>query len=106
MRRKTSPHPLAPRGASRPLRPAAVAFVFKGLPTVACLAALGCSTPTLEVIAADPVTTKAVSAPAPAPSASATPYIEPDPHDIDGDIAVVMPAPVPSAKKVAPKPHP
>lgn len=117
MRRKTPPTPLAARhaptrGAARALDPARVAPL---LPTAASIAlaltSLACSTPTLEVIA-DPAT-KSVTAPAPAPSpapspsASQTPFVEPEPHELDGDIAVVKPVvkptPVPATTKPRPK---
>jgi hypothetical protein len=72
------------------------------LPTAAALAVLlaGCSTPTFETVAADPVTTKkSAPLPAPAPSPSAKPYIEPEPGDVDGEMPYVKPTPVPSGKK-------
>jgi hypothetical protein len=110
MRRKTSASVLARReGEQRSLRPARVQSLF--LPTAAsiavALASMACSTPTLDVIAADPAN-KAMSAPppapAPSPSPSVAPYIEPDPHDIDGDVAFVKP--VASPKKTPAKAHP
>ncbi len=107
MRRKLSPLVLARRqGDPRSLTPARAGSL---LPTAAAIAiavaSIGCSAPTLDVIAADPAT-KPASAPAPSPAPSPTPYLEPDPHDIDGDVAYVKPAPVASTKKVVSKPHP
>ncbi|MBI2389736.1 MAG: hypothetical protein HYV09_09080 [Deltaproteobacteria bacterium] len=99
MRRKTSPSPIL-RGSSRPLRPAHATSV---LPTAAAialaLAELGCSTKTVDAIAADPqVVAKPVKAtPAPSASPALTPYLPPDPHDVDGEVAFVKPAPSTSA---------
>ncbi len=102
MRRKMSPSALARHSRSRPLAPARTASF---LPTAASLAlALGCSTPSLDGIVADPATTKsaqqAVSA-AP-PIASSSGYIEPEPYDVDGEVTYVKPA----SKKPVSKPKP
>jgi len=92
MRRKVGQHFVGGSGA-RALSPARFA---SWLPTAASIAVAlaGCSTPTLEVIAADPATKK-MSAPAPAPSPSVAPsasvFIEPDPGDVDGEIPYVKP---------------
>jgi len=99
MRRKLPARALARPSCARPLRPVLTASV---LPTAAALAVLlaGCSTPTFETVAADPVTAKKTAPlPAPTPSASVTPYIEPEPGDVDGEMPYVKPTPVPSGKK-------
>jgi hypothetical protein len=101
MRRKTSPIALARRsGPPRALRPALMASL---LPTAASIAmALGCSTPTLDAIVADPATrslnTAAPTASA-APSPSPSPYIDPMPYDLEGLAPTVKVPPAPSKKK-------
>lgn len=94
MRRKSPPASL-PRhqGAVRALRPVTTASAI-----AIALGSVACSTPTLDVIAADP-TTKSAIAPVPAASASTAPYLEPEPHEVEGKIADVKPPPVPSGKK-------
>jgi len=51
----------------------------------------------MDLIVADPVSGKPATV-APSAAPSATPYLDPDPHDLDGDVAYVKPAPAPSAK--------
>jgi len=106
MRRKTSPAVFArPSGPPRPLRPARMASF---LPTAASIAlALGCSTPTLDTIVADPVRTGNTPAPTVSPAPSASPYIDPEPYELEGKIANVKPVPVaPAPKKAATKTKP
>jgi len=73
------------------------------LPTAASLAmALGCSTPTLEGIVADPAThTVTTPAPTASPAPSPSPYIEPEPYDLEGKMPAVKPVP-PAVKKAKP----
>lgn len=111
MRRKPIPSPLERPSRVRPLVPA------KGtsrLPTAAALAvalaAFGCSIPMEDGLRPDPVMKKAAPA-APAPSPSASPglnNLEPDPHELDGDVAMVKPAPIPKPvlKPYTPGPSP
>lgn len=114
MRKKPIPSPIETargRGLARPLAPASVT---SALPTAAALAlalaAFGCSMPMEDGLRPDPVMMKKAPPP-PAPSASTTApalNIEPDPHELDGDVAVVKPKPVPSAtvKPFIPGPKP
>lgn len=105
MRRKFPPQPLARPTATRPLSSARSA---SRLPTAAALAialaSLGCGQRG-EDVTADPVAVKTapVSVPTPtAPSASAGPglnAIDPEPHALAGEPAIV--APVPSTTTTA-----
>lgn len=95
MRRKTSPSPLPTRGPARPLRAASATSV---LPTAAAialaLAELGCSTKTVDAIAADPaVTTKPAPVPSTSPTPALSPYLPPEPHELDGEMPMVKPTP-------------
>ncbi len=101
MRRKLPPSPL-PR--STVVRPLSAAFSGSRLPTVAALAvalsSLGCASRGDEV-QPDPIATKA---PLVVPSATAAPtssgpglnVIDPEPHELAGEIAIVTP-PLPTA---------
>lgn len=122
MRRKVRPSLPAP--LPRPLVPAPVpALTGSRLPTAAALAlalaGLGCSAPTPEGIAADPVRGARIAntAPTTAPTSATgggpvAPPIEPDPIAVDGEAAMVTPVPVapppPPTPKVTPTPsfHP
>jgi hypothetical protein len=106
MRRKTSASTLARRsGAPRSLCPASrrgAAFLPTAASLAVALASFGCSTPTLDAIVADPVKNTVSAPPAPSPTPSAVPYLDPDPHELDGDVVSVKPtpvAPVSSVKK-------
>lgn len=96
MRRKSSPSPLARReGATRPLRPARASSLLPTAAAVAmALAGLACSTATVNAIGPDPVPTAPSPSVSTSSSASTTPYLTPDPHEVEGGLGVVMPMPV------------
>jgi len=94
MRRKTSPAPFQRHhGRVRALLPARSGSLLPTAASIALALMSGCSTPTLDVIAADPVTTKAspLPAPSPSPTPSAVPYIDPEPYELEGKIPNVKP---------------
>lgn len=110
MRRKLSPSPLD--AGSRVARPLAPARASTALPTVAALAvalaalgSLACSMPMEDGVRPDPVFI--VKSPAPvassaAPAPPALHSIEPSPADVDGEMPMVKPKPLPSS---TPKPY-
>jgi hypothetical protein len=109
MRKKPIPSPIETareRGIARPLSPARVSSC---LPTAAALALMlagfGCSMPIDDGVRPDPVNPSTIKKQSPAPSASPS-AIQPDPHELDGDVAVVKPVPVPTVKPYVPGPKP
>lgn len=96
MRRKLQPAPLTGTAIARPLRPVRIGSFLPTAAAVALsLAALGCSGAISDGVGPDPVTAPKRSQPEPAPapstSTSTAPHIAPEPHQLDGETAMVRP---------------